>query len=163
MAPGCAAQPPPGAITAGSPASAVSTSLRSISRNAASPFSAKIIAIGRPSRRSTIAPMSTNAACSFSATTRPPALLPDPGRPLRLEAEPQLHPLYRRDGHEGLRQPPVQLRVPRDVGAEPDGNAQRDHLDHAAQRVARGLGRVDAGDDFLLCLGVEAAHGTGIG
>src|SRR6267378_1023367 len=44
-APGCAAHPPPGAITAGSFASAASTSLRSISRNTGSPFSAKIIEI----------------------------------------------------------------------------------------------------------------------
>ncbi len=83
--------------------------------------------------------------------------------PRGLEAEPQLHALHRRDGHQGLRQAAVQLRVPRDVGAEPDGSAQRDHLDHAAQRIARGLGRVDPGDHLALRFRVEAAHGAGVG
>src|SRR2546429_6647498 len=45
--------------------------------------------------------------------------------PRGLEAEPQLHPLHRRDGHERLRQPPVQLHVPRDVRAEAHGKADR--------------------------------------
>src|SRR2546425_9565943 len=45
---------------------ALPISLRSISRNAASPFSAKIIAIGLLSRRTRIASMSTSPAPSFS-------------------------------------------------------------------------------------------------
>src|SRR5882672_5867865 len=81
-APGCAAHPPPGAITAGSFASAASTSLRSISRNTGSPFSAKIMAIGLPSLRIKIVSMSTNPACSRSATMRPTVVLPAPGRPM---------------------------------------------------------------------------------
>ena len=49
------------------------------------------------------------------------------------------------------------------MAPEADRRAQRDHLDHAAQRVARGLGRVDAGDHFLLGGRVQTAHRTGVG
>jgi len=79
------------------------------------------------------------------------------------EPQAELDPLHRRDGHEGLGEASVELPVPGDVGAEADRHPERDHLDHAAQRVARRLGRVDAGDDLPLGLGVETAHGAGIG
>src|SRR5213083_2655027 len=82
MASGCAAQPPPGAITAGWFASVVSISLRSISRNAPSPFSAKISVIGLPSRRTRMPSTSTNPACSCSATSLPMLVFPEPGRPI---------------------------------------------------------------------------------
>ena len=62
------------------------------------------------------------------------------------------------DAHDRLRQQGVELAVPVHVAAEADGDAEAEHLDHAAERVAV-LGRgLDLGDHRLRRVGVEAAH-----
>ena len=54
-----------------------------------------------------------------------------------LEAVADLDALDRLDAHEGLGQQGVELAVPVDVAAEADRHAVGQHLDHAAERVAR--------------------------
>src|SRR5256884_6878341 len=46
---------------------------------------------------------------------------------------------------------------------EPHREPQGNHFDHAAERIARRLGGVDAGDHCPLRVGVEAADGARIG
>src|SRR5439155_1509292 len=86
-------------------------------------------------------------------------------------SEAQLAALDRLDRAEGLRQPAVEPAVPLHVGAEPHRTAEGDHLEHAAERVALLLGRVDRGDHRgrggrigaadLRGLGAPAAPGSG--
>ena len=47
------------------------------------------------------------------------------------------------------RKPAIELAVPLHVAAEPDRHARGDHLERPAERVARLLGGVDAGDHLL--------------
>ena len=62
------------------------------------------------------------------------------------------------DAHHGLGEQGVELAVPVDVAAEPDGHALGEHLDDAAERVAV-LGRgLDLEDHRIGAAGIEAAH-----
>ena len=63
-------------------------------------------------------------------------------------AEPvaDLDALHGLDAHQRTGQPGVEPPVGLHVGAEPDRQPVRDHLDHAAEGVAVVLGRVDLGD-----------------
>ncbi len=74
------------------------------------------------------------------------------------EAVAQLDALDRLDAHERLRQQGVELAIPVDVAAQPDGQAVAQHLDHAAQRIALGSGGLDLGHHGRLGAGVEASH-----
>src|SRR5262249_60215814 len=58
--------------------------------------------------------------------------------------------LDRVDAHDDLRQAAVQLAIPLYVRPEARWHAGDDDLERAAERVARGAGRVDGGDHLLL-------------
>src|SRR5689334_18063164 len=76
----------------------------------------------------------------------------------RLEAETDLAALDRLDGAECLGQAPVQAPIPLHVRAEADRAAERDDLEHAAERIAFGLGVVDGRDDRRLGGRICTAH-----
>ena len=71
------------------------------------------------------------APATISSCTR------DPGRAAASGPMPMPTRLDRRNGHQRLRQPAVELAVPLHVAAEPDGHAGDDHFERAAVRVAR--------------------------
>ena len=74
-----------------------------------------------------------------------------------LEAVADLDALDGLDRHEGAGEQRVELAVPVDVAAEPDGHAVGEDLDDAAEAVAVLGRRLDLGDHRLLGRGVEAA------
>src|SRR5690606_1173009 len=78
--------------------------------------------------------------------------------PGRVPTVADLARLHRRHAHHGLRQAPVELPVPLDVGAEAHWHAPEAGLHHAAERVAPLLRRVDAGHDRVLGVPVERAQ-----
>ena len=80
--------------------------------------------------------------------------------PRRLESEAQLDALYGGNRHQRLRQPAVELAVPRDVRSEPHGNAERDDLHDTPEGVAGRLRRIDPADDLGFRFLVEATDGA---
>ena len=60
-----------------------------------------------------------------------------------VEAVADLDALDRLDAHHRLGEQAVELAVPVDVAAQPDGHAVGEHLDHPAERVAVLGGRLD--------------------
>ena len=65
--------------------------------------------------------------------------------------------LDRRNRHQRLREPAVELAVPLDVAAEADGHAGGDDLEAAAHRVSRRFRRVNRLDHPLRRLFIHAA------
>ncbi len=65
--------------------------------------------------------------------------------------------------HQRLRQFAVNARVPLRIGAEADGQAQRDHFKRAAERVAPVLGLVNGGDDLRFGVFVGDTDGAVFG
>jgi hypothetical protein len=87
------------------------------------------------------------------------------GRPAAsggLEAVADLDALDGLDAHERLRELRVQAPIPLHMGAEPRRQSVGEHLDDAAQRVARLLRVVDLLDHACGCLRVEAAQRVGV-
>ena len=81
-----------------------------------------------------------------------------PPSPGDLEAVSDLDTLHGLDAHHGLSEQRVELAIPVDVAAEPDRDAEPEHLDDAAERVAVLGGRLDLGDHRLARVEVETAH-----
>ena len=79
------------------------------------------------------------------------------GSDLRADADPD--GLDRGNGHQGLRQSPVELAVPLHVAAEADRHARHHHLEVASERVTRDACSVDGLDHRALRVGVDAANG----
>ena len=75
-----------------------------------------------------------------------------------VEAVAELDALDGLDAHHRLGEQAVELAIPVDVAAEPDGHAVGEHLDHPAERVAVLGGRLDLRDHRLGAAGIEAAH-----
>ena len=75
------------------------------------------------------------------------------------EAAADLDPFHGVDAHDGLSQEAVQLAVPLDVRAQPDGDAGSRHLEYTAQGVAGLAGGIDSPHHALGGLGVGAADG----
>ncbi len=84
--------------------------------------------------------------------------------PARGGAEPvaDLDALDRLDAHQRAGQLRVEPAVPVHVRAEARRQPVDDHLDHAAERVAVLVGRVDLGDHRRRPVGVEGAHRVGV-
>src|SRR5262249_38828146 len=74
----------------------------------------------------------------------------------RLESHADLASLDGLDRAEGLREAAIEAPIPLDVGPEPDGAAERDDFEDAAERVAFALGLVDGSDHRGLGGGVGA-------
>ena len=83
-------------------------------------------------------------------------------QPGHLEPVAHLDALDRLDAHERLGQQAVEPPVPVHVAAQAHGHAVGQHLDDAAQAVARLRDGLDLVDHRLLGRRVEAAQGRGV-
>ena len=80
--------------------------------------------------------------------------------PGRLEAETDLNSLDRLHGHDGLRQPAVELAVPLRVRSQSDRQAVHPDFDHAAERVALLANSVDKRGHLGIAVGVQGIDRT---